>query len=77
MTPAVEIGLPPATVEMILDHHMTPVAGRPEDIAAMVAFLASEDARYVTGQLLRVDGGITSHAPTYADTRRMMGLGRN
>jgi NAD(P)-dependent dehydrogenase (short-subunit alcohol dehydrogenase family) len=56
---------------------MTPEAGRPEDIAAMVAFLASEDARYVTGQLLRVDGGITSHAPTYADTRKMMGLGRN
>jgi len=39
-----------------------------------VAFLASNDARYVTGQLLRVDGGITSHAPIFRDTRQMMGL---
>lgn len=72
MTPAVEVGMTEQAVDMILDHHMTPEAGRPEDIAAMVAFLASDDARYVTGQLLRVDGGITNHAPTYADTRRMM-----
>lgn len=72
MTPAVDMGMSEETVKMILDHHMTPEAGRPEDIAAMVAFLASDESRYVTGQLLRVDGGITNHAPTYADTRRMM-----
>jgi len=73
MTPAVATGMSQEAVDMILDHHMTAQAGRPEDIAAMVAFLASDESRYVTGQLLRVDGGITSHAPTYADTRRMMG----
>ncbi len=72
MTPAVEIGMTRESVEMILDHHLTPEAGRPEDIAAMVAFLASDEARYVTGQLISVDGGITSHAPTFADTRRML-----
>lgn len=76
MTPAVDVGLSQPVVDMILDHHMTPEAGRPEDIAAMVAFLASDEARYVTGQLIRVDGGITSHAPTYADLRRMMGDSR-
>jgi len=31
--------------------------GKPEDIAAAVAFLASEDARFVTGAALAVDGG--------------------
>jgi 3-oxoacyl-[acyl-carrier protein] reductase len=32
--------------------------GTPEDIAAAVAFLASPEARYITGQVLCVDGGI-------------------
>ena len=32
--------------------------GQPEDVAAMVAYLCSEDAGYVTGQVLVVDGGM-------------------
>ena len=34
--------------------------GRPEEIAAAIAFLASEDASYITGQALPVDGGNTA-----------------
>ena len=34
--------------------------GTPSDIGAMVAFLASEDASYITGQIIYVDGGITA-----------------
>ena len=33
--------------------------GRPEDIAAAIAFLCSEDASFITGQALAVDGGLT------------------
>lgn len=32
--------------------------GKPEDVAAAVSFLASEDAGYITGQVLHVDGGM-------------------
>ncbi len=33
--------------------------GRPEDIAGMVAFLASEEAGFITGQVISVSGGLT------------------
>ena len=33
--------------------------GSPDDIAAMVSFLCSDDAEYVTGAVIPVDGGYT------------------
>ena len=40
-------------------------AGRPQDIGALVAFLASDDATYITGQVIYVDGGLATqlHPP--------------
>ena len=33
-------------------------AGKPEDVAGLVTFLASKDADYITGQTINVDGGL-------------------
>jgi NAD(P)-dependent dehydrogenase (short-subunit alcohol dehydrogenase family) len=54
-------------VDKVVRHNLTPFAGQPEDLANVFVFLASDESRYITGQLLQVDGGVLSHAPTYAD----------
>ena len=70
MTPAVAASMKQVEIDMTLDHHLTGYPGAPEDIAGMVAYLASDDARYVTGQIISVDGGISAHLPIYADANR-------
>jgi 3-oxoacyl-(acyl-carrier-protein) reductase len=34
--------------------------GQPQDIANLIAFLASDDAAYITGQCIQIDGGLTT-----------------
>ncbi len=34
--------------------------GQPEDVAKLVVFLASDDAKYITGQIIGVDGGLNA-----------------
>jgi NAD(P)-dependent dehydrogenase (short-subunit alcohol dehydrogenase family) len=41
--------------------------GRGEDIAALVAFLASDESFYLTGECIRVDGGFLARMPHTAD----------
>ena len=41
--------------------------GRPEEIGSVVAFLASDDARYITGQTIAVDGGAFGTTLSFAN----------
>ena len=53
----------------MLRHQLSPRLGRPEDIAAAVVFLASDEAAFITGQVICVDGGSLAHQPYVADFR--------
>ncbi len=55
---ALTIDLPEELKDMFIE--MTPLGryGEPEDIANAVAFLVSDEASYITGQVLSVDGGM-------------------
>ena len=42
---------------MVAAHHAIPRIGRPDEVAAAIAFLASDDASFITGVILPVDAG--------------------
>jgi NAD(P)-dependent dehydrogenase (short-subunit alcohol dehydrogenase family) len=69
-TPMLAAAIPKAFIDMNVDATLTGFLGEPDDVAKTVAWLASDDARYITGQVIRVDGGSTAHLATYADARR-------
>ena len=52
----------PDWVEYLCDRIPVKRPGRPDDLDGAIVFLASESSRYVTGQTLLVDGGISTGA---------------
>lgn len=60
MTEADKDQLPPAGLEALEQAHLLGV-GRPRDVSMPIAFLLSDAARWMTGQTLVVDGGLTIH----------------
>lgn len=50
----------PANVERIRGDHPIGREGEPEEVAAAIAFLLSEDASFIVGTILTVDGGATA-----------------
>ncbi|HVG49852.1 MAG TPA: SDR family oxidoreductase [Rubellimicrobium sp.] len=53
------LGTMEAAEKFFLDRQPSGRLGVPEEIAGLCAFLASDDARFMTGQALNIDGGIT------------------
>ncbi|EZP74574.1 Short-chain dehydrogenase/reductase SDR [Sphingomonas paucimobilis] len=63
LTPVVRDHLPPEMLTMTLGETLNDRLGEPEDVAQMAAFLASDAAGHVNGQVVTVDGGYISHIP--------------
>lgn len=60
LTPLLHRGSPEAIEPLLVKLQPWPEAGQPEHIAAVALFLASDDARFVTGAALVADGGVTA-----------------
>jgi NAD(P)-dependent dehydrogenase (short-subunit alcohol dehydrogenase family) len=52
-----------ALIDAVMPHLLIGRLGEPEDVADLICFLASREARYVTGQVYAVDGGYLAHMP--------------
>jgi NAD(P)-dependent dehydrogenase (short-subunit alcohol dehydrogenase family) len=56
----------PDAVREVERNHLTTRLGRPEDVANMAAYLASDLAEFVTGAIIPVDGGYQIYKPSSA-----------
>jgi NAD(P)-dependent dehydrogenase (short-subunit alcohol dehydrogenase family) len=62
LTPQTHLKVTPPMREAVIASMAIPRLGQPEDVGAMVAFLLSDLARWITGQVIAVDGGATMRA---------------
>jgi NAD(P)-dependent dehydrogenase (short-subunit alcohol dehydrogenase family) len=62
LTEPVRAQIPPAMLESYSSSLLTPFVGEPQDVADLVSFLVSSEARYITGQSICIDGGMSSHS---------------
>ena len=58
ITTDMTVDLPETTVQKLTENIPLGRMGNPEDVASVVAFLASDHAGYITGQVLPIDGGM-------------------
>lgn len=71
VTPDNEAKVPEALRNVFLSNICVNRYGCPEDIGHLCVYLGSDESAYVTGQVMTVDGGMNSHAPTVAQFRAM------
>lgn len=74
MTPALRDAFPSHLRTIVEGETLRDKLGEPEDIAEAVAFLASDAARNITGELLVCDGGNTSHVAGFNAFHEGLGI---
>lgn len=72
VTPALENNLPEEVVTSLKKGNALPYLGSPEDIGHTMVFLASDESRYLTGQLFVVDGGMSMQSSAAPGRRAML-----
>lgn len=65
-TAASRASVSPEMDAAIVSNNLIPRAGRAEDLAHAVLYLVSDEASFVTGQLISIDGGQMAHLPHYS-----------
>ncbi|HTP39173.1 MAG TPA: SDR family NAD(P)-dependent oxidoreductase [Steroidobacteraceae bacterium] len=70
-TEGAQQNLPPPLWKIQESENLVPYVGKADDIAYTVAFLASDEARYITGQSILVDGGAAAHISGMAQLRAL------
>lgn len=60
----------PEYISTFSEHIALKRPAEPEELADAICFLASDAARFITGETIVADGGFTIHAPHYADRLR-------
>jgi len=68
-SPSLARVVPSEVARMLRAQCLTPEMGSPQDVANLVLFLASDESAFITGQILRVDGGALSHLAHVASLR--------
>jgi len=66
LTPSVAAACPPGIVDMVRSHNLLDRDGEPQDLANAALFLGSDESAFITGLVIRVDGGQLAHLPHFA-----------
>ena len=65
----------PEAADIYIRNMSTPHAADPQDVANVVLFLSSDEAKMITGHVIPVDGGLSDTSPIAADYRDWLGSG--
>lgn len=72
LTPTAKRDMTPEVLKILGKFNALPYQGEPEDIGNAIAFLASDASKFITGQNIVVDGGLTTKNPSVDDMIELM-----